>query len=1247
MCVLLVLGATALSAKPDQKLTFRNHRGTLNEFFKEIEKQSDYRFFYNDELVNIEQEIYQLDMKNKSIDEVLGSLLANTGLKYRRLDNNLIVISSLELLQNQNVTGIVVDAVTGESLPGVNIVVKGAPTLGTVTDVDGGFSLNVPDNNTVLIFSFIGYTTQEVAVGSQRTLRIALQEDNLQLDEVVVVAYGTAKRKDLIGASATIDSKVVAKQSISTVSKALEGSVAGVQLSTIDGQPGVDMMIRVRGIGSANEGNAQALVVVDGVPAMTGDVLTTVNPKDIETITVLKDAASTALYGSRGANGVVVVTTKKGAKGKSKVSYEGRFGVNQVASNGKFDLIDDPAQIYEYAWLSIYNDVRYKSNERFTTNVKNPNMSHEDAALFASQHLFDYSGNTSTFQRNNLGNWMLYDVPGAVYTGTGAGDNISATMSGAYLVNPDGKLNSNARLLFYDPYYEYYFKDRFRQEHNLSVSGANDKVDYFISAGFLDDPAYVEIAQFKRYSARGNVNVQITDWLKAGINTSYSNRSTQAPPTRYGRNPGAGGQNYFRWYTGGNVLAPVWAHNQDGSYKYGANGKKVFTSAQDLTYTPLGGVPDANGNLLPGKTNVIYGSYDLPYIFDTDKDVTTSNDVGVRGYIEAKFLKDFTFTASVNQDAFFSLRHRYWNNKTGAALSYQGALGETYQHIYNLDVQQILKWDKEIGKHRMDVMAGHEFQKYSNKYLSMRVNNSLIEGLDAWNNFVGYNLSSTFGNGGAEDRFAMESYFGRANYVYDNKYYGEFSLRRDGSSKFKKAENRWGTFWSFGAGWRLSSEEFMSGTSGWLNDLKLRADYGVTGNQNGLGYYSGYQTWGLGATSRTYSGTGWSVPVADMTLSIGGFPNDELTWENVRSADVAVDFRLLNRISGTLEYYSRTTTNMIWAQPIAYSLGQETLDRNTAKINNSGIEATVDVALIQNKDWFWSVNLNASHYRAILKSIPPGVGNAELGNAFMQGQGNCFLRGEGKDFYNMYIYKYMGVDQNTGLALYKATVTADDLKLATDNPGDSRYKDVVGKKVGDEISTTNYELADQYEIGSALPDVVGGFGTTLRYKGFDLSALLSYQIGGKYMSFDFGNNLYEGSTGDHRQHIGRAVSSDLWKNTWTPENTGAKFPMQMAEGDAYYSGASPGDWQFTDLVVFDASYLHVKNITLGYTIPDKTLRTLKYISNFRLFVTLDDMWTKTAKAGVDPRMSFSGGYDVGASPYPYQRSMSVGIDLSF
>jgi TonB-linked SusC/RagA family outer membrane protein len=1137
----------------------------------------------------------------------------------------------MEPQQGTQVTGTVVDA-SGDPLPGANVAIKGT-TTGVITDAEGHFTLHVPNSHAVLTFSFVGFVTQEVAVGSQTRFHIVLHEDNVALEEVTVIAYGSARKKDLIGSVSTIDSKVVGLQSVSTVSKALEGAVPGVQLSAIDGQPGMDLQIRVRGLGSANENSAFALVVIDGVPALTGDVLTTVNSKDIESITVLKDAASTAMYGSRGANGVVLVTTKKGAKGKARVAYEGRFGVNQVSSNGRFDLIEDPKDYYEYAWLSVYNDVRYKALQTMSTNVKNPNMSDQEAREFASAHLFDYDGSTdpSKFKRNALGNWMLYDVPGAQYTKTGPNSNdAGATMSGAYLVGTDGKLNPNARLLYNDKYYDWYFVKRFRQEHNVTISGANDKVDYFISTGFLDDPAYVKNAMFKRYSARGNVNAQVNDWLKAGINASYSNRTTQAPATRYGRNAGAAGQNLFRWYEAGNPLASVWAHNLDGSYKLDQNGNKIFTSAQGLTDSPL------------GVTNVLYGAYDLEKLLKMDKDVQTSNDVSFRGYVEAKFLKDFTFTAFVNQDAFFTLRHRYWNSETGAATNYRGAFGETFQHSYNLDVQQLLKYDKSLGRHQIDVVAGHEYQLYRTETMSTKYNNSLIPGFDTYANFVGFNQSSTFsGNGGGKDRFAMESYFGRANYSYNNKYYGEVSLRGDGSSKFKKAENRWGLFWSVGGGWRISGEDFMAGTSEWLNDLKLRGSYGVIGNQNGLGYYSGYQTWTLGASSYTYSGSSWSVLPANYTLSIGGFPNDALTWENVHTLDGAVEFRLFDRIAGTVEYYNRTTVNMIWAQPIAFSLGQRTLDKNTAKMNNYGVEAALDIALIRNKNLFWSVNLNGTHYRSVIKSVPAGVGSGA--DNTWEAYNGTFLRGEGKDFYNLYYYKYCGVDQNTGLALYQATVSAIDLENAANNPNDARFNDVRGHQVGDIIQTINYEIADRYEMGSATPDIIGGFGTTLQYKGFDLTALFSFQLGGKYLSNDYAYNLYNGNAGQ----LGIALSKDLLGNTWTPENTAARFPMQMYSNDPYTTGCTLGSWKYTDMALFSASYLNMKNLTAGYTLPASLLNRIGYISNLRVFVTLDNMYTLTAKSGLEPRMSLTGGADVGASPYPYMSSMSAGIDISF
>ncbi len=389
------------------------------------------------------------------------------------------------------IQGHVVGSKSGRPIAGASIKEVGGKNASS-TNENGDFTLSVASNKVVLSIQYVGYIAKNMEGNVGIPLRVELQEDNTVLDEVVVVAYGAAKKKDLTGSVSTIDNKALNMQSNSTVSRALEGAAPGIQVSAVDGQPGIDMGIRVRGIGSASQNTSNALVVIDGVPAQNDNPLATLNPKDIQSVSILKDAASTALYGARGANGVVLVTTKKGVSGQPRISFEGKLGVNQVGPY-QFDKISNPKDIYEFAWLSVYNSVRYGVDgtgisKRYTTNVQNPNMSHEQAAEFASSHLFDYIGSTTKFQRNSLGNWMLYDVPGAVYTPSGTGADASSTMSGAYLVNTDGKLNPGARLLYSDRYDDYLLENRLRQDYDLSASGGNDKVNYFLSDGYVEDP---------------------------------------------------------------------------------------------------------------------------------------------------------------------------------------------------------------------------------------------------------------------------------------------------------------------------------------------------------------------------------------------------------------------------------------------------------------------------------------------------------------------------------------------------------------------------------------------------------------------------------------------------------------------------------------------------------------------------------------------------------------------------------------
>ena len=1223
-----------LSYTQNARVTINKQNATLKEVLNEIEKQTDYLFVYNNE-INTNEKV-SVKAKQQAVSKVLNSLLKDQDVDYTMEGSHIILakkseevspakeVASIEQ-QKRRITGTVVDN-TGMPIIGANILEVGT-TNGTITDIDGNFVLNVADNATITV-TYIGYLNQTIQTAGKSNFSIILLEDTQALDEVVVIAYGSVKKKDLTGAVSSVDPGVISKQSNSTVSRALEGAAPGIQVASIDGQPGVDMGIRIRGASSASQNSSTALVVIDGVPAQTNNALSSINPKDIENITVLKDAASTALYGSRGANGVVLVTTKKGNKGKAKIAFEGRWGINQIGPF-KYEKISDPKDIYEHAWLAIYNKVRYGSTQNYTTNVKNPNMSHEEAALFASQHLFDYTGSMTNFQRNALGNFMPYRVPGAVYTPTGEGATASSTMSGAYLVNPDGKLNPNAELLYRDHYDDFFLENRQRQEYNINASGGSDKSDYFVSLGYLEDPSYIRGSEFERYNVRSNLNSQLLDWLKIGANMSYTNRRTQSPATRYGRNPGSAVANVFRWINGQNQLTPLYAHDENGKIIYNADGSKKVHEAPGMTYSPLGPTagPLTTANLIQ--------------ILDKDLDETVSNDLSMRGYAEVKFLKDFTFTTNMSLDRVGEIRTRYWNKETGSSVSEGGALGKVYQNFTVLNTQQLLNYNKEIDLHHVDVMLGHEFNKYNRDNLNYNSAYSLIPDFLGYVNFVGRYTGGTFSTpGGGYSVNAMESYFGRANYIYNDKYYGELSLRRDGSSKFKYKENRWGTFWSVGAGWRISQEEFMQGTSHWLNNMKLRGSYGVIGNQSGISDHSGYQTWGYSASyQQTTAGTG--IP-ASYNITKGSFVNDALTWENVHTFDVGIDFNVFDRVHGTVDYFLKNTVNSVWSQPIPYSLGQSSLDKNSAKLRNRGVEVELGIDIIKNKDFYWNVSLNGVHYRTILTAVPAGVGTAELDGNFTAGidswgatggantGGNiAYLRGVGKDFFNLYFYKYGGVDQETGLPLFYARVTEK-------KKNDGHFAEYA---VGDVVKTTNYSLADRFEMGSATPDWIGGFTTSVNYKEFDLMVNLAYQIGGKFLSVEYANGLYRSDK------IGSALSAELIGNTWTPERTDAYFPMVMY-GNTYGDGATIGSWAYTDMALFDSSYLNVKNITLGYSLPKNLLGKLS-LSNARLFATADNVFMFTGHAGFDPRMSLVGGLEVGAYAFPYMRTISFGIDLSF
>jgi TonB-linked SusC/RagA family outer membrane protein len=1144
-----------------------------------------------------------------------------------------------------SVSGRVTDG-NGNSLQGVTVAVMGT-SVGTISGANGVFSLNqVPSPSSVLVFSFIGFATQEIVVGNQRTFNIKMLPSQAAMDTLVMVGYGTARKAEFTGSATTVNANIISQESNSTVTSALEGVVPGLQVSSIDGQPGLDMGIRLRGVSSTSQNSSNALIVIDGVPAEYPNALASINPKDIATVTVLKDAASTAIYGSRGANGVILVTTKRGKSGKAKITVSSRVGYNYLSPTLRPDLIQNAKDYYEFTWLAIYNSVRYGYNGssstdgKFTTNFSNPNMSQEAAAEFASAHLFDYNGtgtDASDLGRNVLGNWMLYNVPGAVYTSSGSGTTASSTMSGAYLVNTDGKLNPNAKLLFpAGSYVDYFFNKPFRQEHNISASGGSEKTDYFLSLGMLDDPSYITGSSFKRYNVRVNVNSQLTDWFKVGENTSFAFRNTQSQATRYGRNPGAVSQNVFRWADAGMPLVSLFARDENGNFKRNPDGSKIVVDQEGMSYSPL------------GPTTRQRYAINLPELLKQDIDRRKSYDLSMSGYGTITFLKDFSFTANLTFQRYSEDRTRYGNMETGAVEGV-GALSETNANTNILNTQQLLSWNRNFGQNSISALAGHEFYQWKSNSLAYTSAYSLVNDFLGSGNFTSrYNTSGApFGNPGVGgDITAMDSYFGRVNYDYAKKYFFEGSVRRDGSSKFRYNKDRWGTFWSVGGGWRISGEDFMQGTTSWLDDLKLRASYGVIGNESGIGYYSGYQLWSYSANYQE-SSSGVGVP-ASYNLTQGAVPNTSLTWENTHTFDAGIDFTLWKgRVNGSLDYYNKLTVNSVFAKPLAYSLGQSSITLNSAHLANRGVEADLNVDIIRNQDWRWNVGVTGTHYRTILEKVPAGVGVPALDGKFTAGIDGwgatggastganvAYLRGEGMDYYNLYLYKYKGVDKSTGLPLFQHTVTQ----------GDHDNGMFASDEVGANVNTTNYTLADRYSMGSALPKIVGGFTTALYYKNFDLSVVLAFQVGGKYLSVSYANGWYmSGGIGS----LGAGLSQELVGHTFTADRTNAKFPMVFYNGIENYTGGSTiGGWAYTDMALFSASYLNVKNITFGYKFDEGFLRRLS-IESLRVYISADSPAFLASHSGIDPRMSLVGGMEVGAGAYLPMSSTSVGVDLNF
>ena len=1038
--------------------------------------------------------------------------------------------------QTKQVSGTVKDA-NGNAIVGATVIVDGT-TIGTNTGTDGSFRISAPANGNLLV-SFIGYEDQKIAIAGKTSIEVVLQDNYTAIEGVTVQTFGELKKKDLTGSITAVTAKDLQKMTVSSVSNALEGAVPGIQSYSTTGQPGTDAAIYIRGIGSIN-GNQAALIVVDGVPYSSA--LSTINPLDIESVVVSKDAAANALYGSRAANGVIFVTTKKGARNqKANITFEAKWGWNEMGV-GEHETMQNPGDYYEWAYGGLYN--------YFTAN----GYPHANAAAGAYNNLF-----------NVLGNYMAYKLP-----------------EGETLIDFEtGRLNPNAQLLYADNYDDYLFTKQFRQEYTLSISGGNDKVDYYVSGNFLDDPSYVIMSSFKRYSGRAAVNAQVTNWLKLGTNVSFTHRDADDPS--YGGDSPANTNNVFLWTLWQNPTVPYYARDLDGNIRYNPDGTKMLENGLGTTLSPFGSTQD------------IFNSMNMAHPLQSmSRDINrrVRDNIYANAYVDITFLKDFKFTANFTMDNVYDRTTFFQNNEYGiGALPENNGFVQKYAGFYtSYNTQQMLNYNKSINDlHNVDVMIGHEFNRTDNNEINAYNYNIFYPGIPELGNAVDPTKDVATSE---HVKTTLEGYFARANYNYDDRYYLSLSYRYDGSSLFQY--DRWGHFWSVGGSWRISQEEFMKRAL-WVNDLRLRATYGVSGNQLNSAYpYT--NLWAIGEMD------------GQPTISQSSVGNPDLSWERNKQVDVGLDFRLWDRVYGSFDWYNRRTHDLIWNRPTPASTGLTSRMENIGVLQNSGFEFDITVDLIKSRNVYWNIGINGAFAQNKLIEFPEELGNAALGGDYVSG---AFLRGKGKSYYNLYLFDYAGVDPETGGELY--------WKNTTDSEGN-----VTGREL-----TSNFAEANQYEMGDALPDMTGGLRTTFRWKGLDLNIQTAFQIGGKQWD-GASANMYDPG------RAGFTVSDDLIRNTWTPENPNAEFPMLM------YGGT----WQFpasnVNALYRDASYFSLKNLNIGYTLPKKW--TSKFsIESLRIFFNADNLCFVSAHDGFDPRMGFS---SMNGFQFPQARTFTFGITLN-
>lgn len=1032
----------------------------------------------------------------------------------------LLLVAQFAFAQEKTVSGQVVD---GEGFPllGVNVIEKGTQN-GAQTDFDGNYSISV-EPGAVLVLSYVGFLEKEVTIGSDDVYNITLSPDTSTLDEVVVVAYGTTTKEAFTGSAEVVTSEDLEGRSLTSPISGIEGNSTGVQFLSSSGQPGSSPSIVIRGVGTLN-GDSDPLYIVDGIQ-FDGE-LNNLNQNDIESITVLKDAASTSLYGSRAANGVVMITTKSGAKGAAglKVDISSQYGIVTKAVDN-YDAVT-PGQYYELMWESYKN----------TLDVDNP-------AAEASATVF-----------NRLG-YNPFDVPNDQIVGT------------------DGRLNPNANLIFKGlDWYDALERQGSRESHNISVSGGGENHTVFFSASNLHERGYVVESSYRRTTARLNANFTPTDWLTLGGNMNLALSNEKGPSSR-----GSSIANPFSFAKDMGSIYPVYLVDPStGEYALDNEGNVRYDRGEGDTELGIQSRPTKVGRHAIEEAIL-------------NSDITKTNTYGFRYNAAFKIIDGLELSLLYGQDINDYMNKEYENNLVG-----DGAPAGRYSELrYRRTVEnfnQILNYSNSFGIHNVEVTLGHEnFDRHFTEVDGFK-NTQTASGIYEFDNF-----STIADLSGYSSDKRLEGYFARVNYNFNKRYYLSGSARRDGSSVFNK-DVRWGNFYSVGGAWRIDQESFMDNVD-FVNNLKIRASYGEVGNDDLNDFYISQPRYSL-LPNAGEPGIFWS--------DLG---NSELTWETVESWDVALEYSLFDyRLSGTVEFYKRNSSDLLYNLPLPLSMGLSEGPANIGDMYNQGLEVGINARIFDNADFSWELGLQASTFKNEITFLPAPFVNGSKRWA------------EGRSRYDFFLYDYAGVDPENGDALY----------YAYEENEETGENEPVLNDDGTHQTLSDPDDANRAYVGAnTIPDVIGSVKNQFSYKNFDLSFLFVFQVGGDVLDYGYADMMHEGNYGESLH----PDALNAWRNPGDMTNV-----PRLEAGNPDLSKRLSSRW------LTDASYLSLRNVNLAYNLSSDVAEQIG-VDRLRLFLTGENLAMWSERTGLNPQYNLAGTPD--GIDYNPSRVISVGVNVAF